>query len=80
MTKINDGGPAFPMATIDGYTQDGMTLRDYFAAQALPAYTKWSLDRPPNSTCDSEKTAAKHYARVAYVIADAMLAARETKP
>ena len=37
--QINDGGPAFPM-TGEGchnplYSQPGMTLRDYFAGQAL---------------------------------------------
>lgn len=39
MSKINDGGPAFPLQSIGpeftpGYA--GMTLRDYFAAKALP--------------------------------------------
>ena len=35
-TPINDGGPAFPVAeTIHVYGHNGMTLRDYFAGQAL---------------------------------------------
>src|SRR4051812_42479849 len=29
--------PAFPVSTVDGFTQFGMTLRDYFAAQAVVA-------------------------------------------
>jgi hypothetical protein len=34
MTKHNDGGPAFPRRDYDA---PGMTLRDYFAAQAMAA-------------------------------------------
>ena len=39
-TPSNDGGPAFPapMNGPDGRTQHGMTLRDYFAAQALAGF------------------------------------------
>ena len=39
---INNGGPAFPIPLHPGQTYtahalcDGMTLRDYFAAKALP--------------------------------------------
>ena len=43
MSQIDDGGPAFPRTVtiddgIDGYREikrDGMTLRDWFAGQAL---------------------------------------------
>lgn len=42
--KINDGGPAFPTALIGGSApgretggDTGMSLRDYFAAQAMQA-------------------------------------------
>lgn len=31
--EINNGGPAFP--TNEGDTYDGMTLRDWFAGQAM---------------------------------------------
>ena len=41
MSTTNTGGPAFPMPGMSGlpndgfiYGQDGMTLRDYFAAKA----------------------------------------------
>ena len=34
MTKINDGGPAFPIGSGDMRDPCGMTLRDYFAAKA----------------------------------------------
>lgn len=42
MNMINDGGPAFPVWELNGNGQPemtgfGMTLRDYFAAKALPA-------------------------------------------
>ena len=39
MTKIKDGGPAFP-APAYGYSpaKDGMTLRDYLAAKAMEAF------------------------------------------
>lgn len=33
MTEPKDGGPAFPMASVP--PQQGMTLRDWFAGQAL---------------------------------------------
>lgn len=39
-TPIEDGGPAFPATQNgpDGCTQYGMTLRDWFAGQALAGY------------------------------------------
>jgi hypothetical protein len=69
---IYDGGPAFPF--INEHTHPttinhGMTLRDYFAGQALAGilagnYTSNSLNWVPGE---------------AYWLADAMLAARERK-
>jgi len=40
MSKINDGGPAFPSVLYsheraENWSTDGMTLRDWFAGQAL---------------------------------------------
>jgi len=70
--QINDGGPAFPGMTYisqDGKKNpEGMTLRDYFAAAALQGM---NLDF--NFSCTT-------YAMDAYLIADAMLKAREVKP
>jgi hypothetical protein len=68
---INDGGPAFPapMNGPDGRTQHGMTLRDYFAGQALAGFC--AVPDRYNWLCDD--------AAFAYKIADAMLAARERK-
>lgn len=66
--NINDGGPAFACAAENGH-QPGMSLRDYFAGQALIATT------PLNFTQSFEDVA-----KDAYFIADAMLKAREVKP
>lgn len=61
-----DGGPAFP--AIYGATEaldEGMSLRDYFAAQAIVASAHASTQGPEG------------LAKAAYEIADAMLKARE---
>ena len=69
--SANNGGPAFPLST-SGYGTDpvnGMTLRDYFAAKALVGFM---------GSGDADWT--KHpesFAREAYRMADAMLAARK---
>ena len=76
MIKIETGGPAFPRDHAhDGH--NGLSLRDYFAAKALQGLacsdtTLWpsgadEADDPPD---------ALFMARTAYMIADAMLAAR----
>lgn len=71
----NDGGPAFPMREerTEQISKDvqmvtpgewpGMTLRDYFAAKALPILR--------------EGLSAEYLAQRAYEIADAMLAERD---
>jgi len=67
-----DGGPAFPIPA-HGVNSDGMTLRDYFAGQALQgmiashglAHSAWNTAAPDAN------------ASLAYQIADAMLAARD---
>ena len=68
---INDGGSAFPSPPSqhsNGFysTGEGMTLRDYFAAHAINE-VGW-FENMDNS------------AAMAYLIADAMLKAREAKP
>ncbi|MEC5289433.1 MULTISPECIES: hypothetical protein [unclassified Aurantimonas] len=70
----NDGGPAFPEAVAispTGYLyqgKDGMTLRDWFAGQALAA-------QGPGAEY-GDKITPEAYAKAAYAIADAMLAER----
>lgn len=66
----NTGGPAFPTEAYDRKRQtmvreEGMTLRDYFAATALPAILT-------NGDCPIQEVA-----KWAYELADAMLEARE---
>ena len=72
-TTINDGGPAFPRDhRHEGH--NGMTLRDWFAGQALQQFVGerdhqvWAHQRFD----EARQTIAK----AAYSIADAMLAAR----
>jgi hypothetical protein len=59
------GGPAFPNGDHQGsplYADAGMTLRDYFAAKAMPYMIGVSVDE---------------ISKAAYEIADAMLKARD---
>ena len=72
MSKIDDGGPAFPMATVDGWFQIGMTLRQWFAGQALAGICVndeyWRLNEEYRGKSASE------LAHRAYQVADAMIA------
>ena len=67
---MNTGGPAFPTSADNGHStnQDGMTLRDYFAAKAMQSI---------NSRPDYDDVPAEFIAQDAYALADAMLKARE---
>lgn len=82
MSKINDGGLAFPAVksslmrdhqrephrfTHDYKTEGGMSLRDWFAGQALTGL----LASPRGPAND------KSAATAAYLVADAMLQQRE---
>ncbi|HDR2317094.1 TPA: hypothetical protein QCH60_002897 [Enterobacter asburiae] len=71
MSKKNDGGYAFPMEATDATAcrdcNQGMTLRDYFAAKAMQGII--------SSECNYG--AFSDLASDAYSIADAMLRARE---
>lgn len=55
----------------------GMTLRDYFAGEALPMAYDTALDLPENMVERDAKIVLKTMARLAYEAADAMLAERE---
>lgn len=76
MSAPNDGGPAFPLpdwaapisSTVlhPGHYGTGMTLRDYFAGQALAVMLQ----------AEGQRGGARTLARSAYIIADGMLEAR----
>ena len=72
------GGPAFPCDNIytgngNFHNAEGMTLRDYFAAKAMPSVISDWL-----STGDiPDPEIAEVIARDCYMVADAMLKARE---
>ena len=67
----NTGGPAFPTLADNGHAmnQDGMTLRDYFAAKAMVAF--WLA--PDVEGCIQTPEAIADWS---YEMADAMLKAR----
>ena len=68
MSEIDDGGAAFPS---EYYAEQGMTLRDYFAAAALQGFV----------TNNGTDTAEGALAAWSYSLADAMVEARkETQP
>jgi hypothetical protein len=83
MSKINTGGPAFPHheTTSTGepfHDHFGMSIRDYFAAQALPGVLQLVSSGPMRLMDGSSgPITEKHVAETAYGIADAMMAARE---
>jgi hypothetical protein len=69
-----DGGHAFPKdATMGG----GMTLRDYFAAQAMQVAYHWHFSEAHNPS-DCWLPSLTEVAESAYKMADAMLAARKS--
>lgn len=69
-----DGGHAFPRAGYygGGREYDGMSLRDWFAGQALEGLAAY-----PGR--EKEVNGPERFARWSYAIADAMLAAREVR-
>lgn len=77
MNKIN-GGQAFPVPYAHNDGDRGMTLRDYFAAKAMEGALAGSMA----DGSSLEKESPREIALIAYIIADAMLVAREksTKP
>lgn len=65
MTTKDDGGPAFPMSSVDGYEQTGMTLRDWFAGHALAGLC---------ASASGIGIPSDEMAGIAYSRADAMIA------
>ena len=67
ITDTNTGGPAFPShGSMGEVAHEGMALRDYFAAKAMQGLLA-------NNNID-----AQQIAKAAYIVADAMLKARES--
>ena len=67
--------PAFPCRPDTPPEYDGMTLRDYFAAQAMTGAQVW--DAVINGKNAQFSAGTEKLAEVAYAVADAMLKARE---
>jgi hypothetical protein len=79
MKKINDGGPAF--CCVDGganYLQEGMSLRDYFAAKAMQGLVSAHNQEGIWTGCGDETSNSSNriMSETAYAIADAMIEAR----
>jgi hypothetical protein len=77
MTKRNDGGTAFPIhpsmrASDNQRSAEGMSLRDWFAGQALAGLLTHDAPEDVADTAEAVTLAAVQ----AYDLADAMLRAR----
>jgi len=75
--KYDDGGPAFATAENgdfkNAWHQEGMTLADWFAGQALVSMINDPAMR------DDESLAWSDYARESYNFADAMIAEKRRR-
>lgn len=78
MTEKPNGGHAFPLTGMPDpndrqhyYPEPGMTLRDYFAGQALAGLTTSNVN-----DCLTGNQHPDRYAEDAYSIADSMIAER----
>ena len=79
MEKINDGGPAFPRAGSDYVkAQEGMSLRDWLAGQALAGVRASDLEHSYLwQRFSDEAPNLKGISELCYMMADAMLRERE---
>ena len=82
--KVTDGGSAFPRSAskegpFDIQASRGMTLRDWFAGQALALINSDDFKQPLGQAvgASSEEASKNRIAKRAYEIADAMIKARE---
>jgi hypothetical protein len=72
---MNDEQQAFPDGLLN---QDGMTLRDYFAAKAMQGLLTIPAETLSESKTDKHERLDSYVSYLAYTMADAMLKARET--
>jgi hypothetical protein len=72
---IDDGGPAFPNNDKHGCAYTGMTLRDYFAGQAMTAWIEDFCRNAPSE--EPAKDVTIKIASYCYLMANAMIAARK---
>ncbi len=81
MEKPKDGGPAFPERMTEGYDRSGMTLRDWFAGQAILSLLHQRCKQDgsfvglegPIDDGEQPLSDAQCIAEQAYILADAML-------
>lgn len=75
-TRTDDGGPAFPHASWPGVP--GMTLRDYFAGQALIAFlaNEHNRQRSLEDARQNGRMLFDELASASYAMSAAMIAAR----
>jgi hypothetical protein len=79
MTPLKNGGPALPVPNLeDDEDFNGMTLRDYFAAKAMVPFIEVTADDAA-AVNENPHVFAAAIASAAYIMADAMLAARSAK-
>jgi hypothetical protein len=76
MTTKPNGGPTFPIVSGDDVLSDGMTLRQYYAGQALMGIANTISPSDLRSLADGI-TGGKLIARAAFQIADAMIEAEK---
>lgn len=80
MSKIDDGGPAFPSGMqelsdkILGPVNPGLATRDYIAIHVLSGMMANNIPTPPFETIEEVQD---HLAKLAYGYADSMLRARQ---
>ena len=70
---IDEGGTAFPNPD---YDEQGMTLRDYFAAAALTGMCSQATRQETEERANGSR-GGSIFAEAAYVLADAMIRARQ---
>lgn len=76
MSEKETGGPAFPLDVNKeqlGFWNEGMTLRDYFAAKAMQGALSGYMANQEMSAWSSDQMA-----KYAYEVADEMIEARKS--